>query len=223
MLRPFVLILLAGVVGMGCRSSSPNIGASHPFVPGDSYDLTELPSAEPGEVFAFQIRTGRDIKVTVGADMDGESFTLYSQDVRAGQERTAISFLLSDAKDKAGKTFAALQGVAINENKVMIEATSWLQPQNGVARTQRLYKGFEFVTPVDSSFIVAKGKKGQEFGRKRVILRWTAPNVNGDVEKTGTGFNIGYRMKGSGEALNTEQMHEATLFLIVDLLPPLTQ
>ncbi len=223
MLRPFVLILLAGVVGVGCRSTSPNVGASYPFVPGDSYDLKELPSTEPGEVFTFQIRTGRDVKVTVGADMDGESFTLYSQDVRGGQERMAISFLLSDSKDKAGKTFATLQGLAINENKVMIEATSWLQPQNGEPRMNRLYKGFDFARPVDSYFIVARGKKGQEFGRKRVIARWVAPNVSAEVERTGSGFNAGYRMKSSGEMLNQDQVHEATLFLIVDLLPPLTQ
>ena len=94
---------------------------------------------------------------------------------------------------------------------------------NGESRIQRLYKGFEFVTPVDSSFIVATGKKGQEFGRKRVIARWAAPNVNADVEQTGTGFNIGYRMKGSGKALAGAQMHEAVLWLIVDVLPPLTQ
>ena len=223
MLRPFVLILITGVVGMGCRSSSPNVGASHPFVPGDSYDLVEINSPMPGEIFTFQLRTGRDVKITAGVDFDGESYNLYSKDVRGGQERVAISFQLSDMKDKAGKAFAMLQGFKINENKVMLEAVSWLRPQNGTATANRVFKGFDFATPVDSYFIVSTGKKSQEFGRKRAIVRWIAPNVAGDVERSGSGFDAGFRMKGTGEALTGEQMHEAVLFLLVDLLPPLTQ
>ena len=223
MLRPFVMILLAGVVGMGCRSSHPTVGASHAFTPGTGYDLVELDSPMPGEIFTFQIRTGRDIKITAGVDFNGESYNLYNHDVRGGQERVSISFQLSDMKDKAGKTFAMLQGVKINENKVMLEAVSWLRPQNGTATSNRVFKGFDFVTPVDSYFIVATGKKSQEFGRKRAMVRWIAPNVAGDVERAGAGFNAGFRMKGSGAALTGEQMHEAVLFLIVDTLPPLTQ
>ncbi|MFQ5843439.1 MAG: hypothetical protein ACE5JG_00455 [Planctomycetota bacterium] len=213
-------LLVAAALAAGCRGGARR-EPGRPSSPADSYDLAETPSPLPGQLFTFDIRTARDVRVTVGVDVDREATILVSREVHNEPERIRLSFLLSDRVDRAAKAVLAMSGRPVPETRILYEASAWLQPGGGQASMKTLYVPLTFGArpdPARHPLVVTRSANGQEFGRKRLLARWTAADFDGEVELKGSGFGLRWHARESGEPLAEDQVHEIQLFVVVDPL-----